>query len=197
VTRELSALNRLGTVAQQSDWGEAERLWREVHTRAAAAGNRVLAMAALNNLGVVTDDAAGQRGYYQQALALAREIGAQSSTALYIINLASADIRLGQLAAARAGLREGLALALRLGTLPSVVLAMLYFGFLAHAEGQTARALALCGLARQHPARSSDFQHYLNVRLAEWALEPSVVEAGMKAGEALDWDETVRELLKE
>ena len=31
---------------------------------------------------------------------------------------------------------------------------------------------------------------------AEWALDPSVVEAGMKKGEELDWEETVRELLK-
>jgi len=33
------------------------------------------------------------------------------------------------------------------------------------------------------------------VALTEWALDPSVVEAGMKKGEELDWEETVRELL--
>jgi hypothetical protein len=36
----------------------------------------------------------------------------------------------------------------------------------------------------------------LEITLAEWALDSSVVEAGLKAGEALDWEETVRELLK-
>jgi hypothetical protein len=32
--------------------------------------------------------------------------------------------------------------------------------------------------------------------LAEWALDPSVVDAGVKKGEELDWEETVRELLQ-
>jgi hypothetical protein len=31
--------------------------------------------------------------------------------------------------------------------------------------------------------------------LAEWALDPSVVEAWLKQGEALDWDATIKELL--
>ena len=106
------------------------------------------------------------------------------------------DIKLGQLAAARAGLREGLALAQRLGALPWVVGAVMDFADLAHAEGQTERALALLGLARNQPAWSSDHQRELDATLAEWALDPSVVEAGLKKGEALDWDETVKELLR-
>jgi hypothetical protein len=36
----------------------------------------------------------------------------------------------------------------------------------------------------------------MNITLAEWMLDPSVAEAGIKKGEELDWDETVRELLK-
>jgi hypothetical protein len=31
---------------------------------------------------------------------------------------------------------------------------------------------------------------------AEWALDPSVVEAGLAKGAELDWDETIEELLK-
>jgi hypothetical protein len=31
--------------------------------------------------------------------------------------------------------------------------------------------------------------------LTEWALDPSVMEAGLKKGEELDWDETVKELM--
>jgi len=178
---------------------EEERLYHEVHTRAMAAGNRATASVALNNLGAVVIDRkeyAAAREYMQQALALAREIGAQNSVALYLLNLAEIDIKLGQLAAARAGLHEGLALALRLGSLPWVVMGMKDFALLAYAEGQTERALALFGLARKQPAWSSDNQRELDAWFAERALDPSVVEAGMKAGEALDWDETVRELLK-
>jgi tetratricopeptide (TPR) repeat protein len=201
VTRELLALMRLGLVIRaQGDLDKDERLLTEVHTRAVAAGNRSLAKSALNNLGAVAEerkDYAGARDYYQQSLALAREIGSQSFIALGLINLADTDIKLGQLSAVRAGLREGLALAQRLGALPLAGEAVMNFGNLAHAEGQTERALALIGLAHKHPAWSSDMQHDLDMMLAEWALDPSVVEAGMKKGEELDWEETVMELLKE
>jgi hypothetical protein len=33
--------------------------------------------------------------------------------------------------------------------------------------------------------------------LAEWGLDPSVVEAGLAKGAELDWDETIGELLVE
>jgi predicted ATPase len=199
--RELSALNRLGlVVGQQGDLDEEERLMREVHTRAMVAGMRDRAQAALINLGVVADqrnDYAAAREFTQQALVLAREIGAQQFIALSLINLADGDIKLGQLAAARASLREGLALALRLGSLAWAVAAVIYFARLAHAEGQTERALALLGLARKHPAWSSDHQRDLDGPwFANWALDPSIAEAGMKEGEALDWAATLRELLK-
>jgi hypothetical protein len=72
----------------------------------------------------------------------------------------------------------------------------MYFGFLAHAEGQTERALAYIGLVRRQPAWGSDNQRILDAALAEWALDPSVAEAGLQAGESLDWDATVQELLK-
>jgi hypothetical protein len=37
----------------------------------------------------------------------------------------------------------------------------------------------------------------MDMTLAEWALEPSVVEASMAKGAELDWDKTIEELLKE
>jgi tetratricopeptide (TPR) repeat protein len=189
----------LAVVALQQDLTEAERLLREVHTRAVAASNRAIAATALNNLGQVHKERkeyTAAHGNYRQALPLAREIGAQNSIALYLLNLADLDIKLGQLAAARTGLREGLALAVRLGALPWVVAAVTFFANLAHAEGQTKWALALLGLACQHPAWNSGNQRGMEVDLAEWALDPAVVDAGLKAGEALDWDATVRELLR-
>jgi hypothetical protein len=96
----------------------------------------------------------------------------------------------------RAGLREGLVLALRLGALPRVVSAVKNFAYLAHAEGQTGRALALLGLARRHPAWSSDLQRHTLATLARWALDPAVAEAGQAQGAGLDWDATIQELLR-
>jgi hypothetical protein len=91
-------------------------------------------------------------------------------------------------------LRDGLALALRLGYLRMVLMAVTSFSYLAYAEGQAEQALALLGLARQHPAWSYEHQHGIDTMLAEWGLDPSVVEAGMAKGAELDWDETIREL---
>jgi tetratricopeptide (TPR) repeat protein len=200
VTSELFALNRLGVVAiNQHDLAEAERLFTEVHTRAVAVGNRERAMIALNNLSAVAEerqDHAADREYGQQALALAREIGAQQAIVLSLNNIAILDIQLGRFAEARAGLREGLALALHLSVIPWVVLAVFSFGYLAHAEGQTERALALCGLARLQPAWEYDFQIGLDDALAQWALDPAVVEAGLAKGAELDWNATIQDLLK-
>ena len=57
-------------------------------------------------------------------------------------------------------------------------------------------ALAPIGLARRQPAWNSDHQHSMDIILAEWALDPSVVEAGLAKGAELDWDKTIEELLK-
>jgi hypothetical protein len=73
----------------------------------------------------------------------------------------------------------------------------MFFGELAHAEGQIERALALLGLARQHPAWGFEHKHEMDRLLAEWRFDPSVVEAGMAKGAELDWDETIVELLEE
>ncbi|MBP7686437.1 MAG: AAA family ATPase [Thermoflexales bacterium] len=198
--RELAALNRLGKLAMMQDnLAEAEQISTDILRRAVATGNRYRAMGALNNLGVIAanrKDLAASREYAQDALALAREIGAQNAIALFLINLAADDIELGQLAVARARLREGLTRALRLGALPSVEWAVMHFASLVHAEGQTGRALALVGLARSHPAWSKDLQRGWDETLAEWNLDPEVMEAGLAEGATLDWAATIQELLE-
>ncbi|MFN2110397.1 MAG: ATP-binding protein, partial [Anaerolineae bacterium] len=199
LNRELFALNRLATMCIRDDLVEAEQLLHEVHRRAVAAGNRERATAALNNLGVVADE--GQdfvmaREYFQQALALAREIGAQQMVALYLSNLAYVNIKLGELDAAREDLRAGLALALRLGVLPRLVNAVMYFADLFQAEGQSERSLALLGLARCHPAWNNAHERELEAALVRWSLDPAVVETGLAKGAELDWHTTIQELLK-
>ena len=200
VTRELFALNRLGTVYVKIDLAEAERLFTEVHTRAVAVGNRQLAMVALSNVSVVTDerqDLALAQEYSLLALAIAREIGAQSDIAFSLLNLAEGNIKLGNLPAAHTQLREGLSLARHLGAQRSVEGAVSYFAHLAYAEGQTERALALLGLAHRQPEWNYDDQRDLDETIALWALDPAVVEAGMAKGAELDWEQTIEELLKD
>jgi tetratricopeptide (TPR) repeat protein len=200
LTRELFALNRLGVLYIQVDLAQTERFLMEVHTRAVAAGNRERAMTALNNLGMVAykrKDYSLARDNFEQALVLGRETGVQDMVTLGLLNMADADILLGNLSAARAELHEGLTYSLRLGILRLVVAAVTDFANLAYAAGQTERMLALYGLARRQPAWSSDSQDGLDEMLAQWALDPAVVEAGMAQGAELDWEQTIAELLKE
>ena len=200
VTRELFILNRLGTVMyNKGDLTEAERLHKEVYARAVAAGNRERAVTALGNLGETArqrKDYMLAREYIQQGLAIAREADMSFVIAIGLISLALVNIALGDLPTARNQLSEGLVLAQRIGAQHWVVAGVLNFAFLILVEGQTDRALALCGLARCHPAWSNDAQYDLNAVLADRALDPSVVEAGLKQGEKLDWDTTIQELLK-
>jgi tetratricopeptide (TPR) repeat protein len=200
VTRELFALNRLATMAKaEGNLAEAEHLLTEVHTHAVAVGNRERAQVALNNLGEVAKERKNYtlaRDNYRQALVLAREVGNQLNIALFLINLAEIDIRLMQLESGHARLKEGMALALRIGALAWIVTAVMCFANLAYTEGQIERALMLLGLACHQPACSSDHLRDMNIYLAEWALDSSVVDAEMRKGETLDWEITIKELLK-
>jgi class 3 adenylate cyclase/tetratricopeptide (TPR) repeat protein len=200
VTFELRALHRLGWVSASSgDLAEAELLYQEVYQRATALGDRYLAMAALGNLAEVMNthrDLPRAQAYDQQYLVLAREIGAQDNIALGLINLADKDIQLGQLFAARAELREGLALACQLGVIPNILVGVLIHAYLAHAEGQTERALALLGMLQRHSAWDREFQRVMDEELARWNLDPQVVQVGLARGIQLDFDAIIKTLME-
>jgi tetratricopeptide (TPR) repeat protein len=199
VTRELFALNRLGALALREDLAEAERIFKELHTRALAAGNRERVMAALINLGNALNerqDFLAAREYTYQAYTLARALGVQDVIALGALNLADIDLSLGQFAAARSEIHEGLTLALRIGLPPRVLQAVRMLAYLNHYEGRTERALALLGLAQRQPAWTDEHQRDAETVLSHWALDPAAVEAGLAKGAALDWDRTIQELLK-
>jgi adenylate cyclase len=200
VTRELFALGRLASVIQdQGDFEGAKAVFSDMHTRAAASGNRERAMNALMNLGQIADkqkDFVRGQACGHQALALAREIGAQQTVALCLIGQASTFIHLGDMSAARGKLREGLSLAWRIGVQPWVVWAVTIFADLAYYDGQTDRALALYGLAQLQPAFIRSFQYDLDTRLAEWGIESGESAAGLARGHLLDWDATIKTLLQ-
>jgi class 3 adenylate cyclase/tetratricopeptide (TPR) repeat protein len=195
----MMALNRLGVVSGAlGEPAEEERCYQETLSLALALGNRERAAAALNNLGAQ----AGEQGnwqkarvYYQRALEFSRETGAQQGLALHQVNLGLANIQLGYLAEAGQLLREGTALAWRLGALPVIVSALTYFGILAHAEGYQERALQLIGLARTNPAFDSEAEREIGLYMAEWQLDPALVEAGLQAGTELNLAAVINELI--
>jgi hypothetical protein len=78
-----------------------------------------------------------------------------------------------------------------LGTPHDVLRAVLHYAYLAAAEGELDRALALYGLARRHPAFSSDDRHGVEQDLALWGLDAATIETGMARGAELDFEATV------
>jgi tetratricopeptide (TPR) repeat protein len=197
--RTLFALNRLGTVmGALGRVTEETRLYEEVQTLAQQTGNRDRLMTALNNLGTV----AQERGnlalaqlYYRQALEIAQEVGVQDSIILYGTNIAYADSKLGNLQSAEQDGRKYLAQAIESGALPWVIVGIFTFAELAHVRGDTDLALALLGLAQNHPAYSRDNRRMAELCQAEWQIDKVTFEAGLSKGATLDFDTVIHELL--
>ena len=199
VTRELAARNGLGVVCMHTDGDRSERILTEVLRRAHAVGSRERIMTSLANLGVLADERAhdeAARGFHQQALALARELGAQYNIAHYLSNLAGSEIALGDIPNAKAHNLEALTLAHRLGTQYVMVQSLCNTVEIAYGEGRRVWALALVGLMRRQPAWSSEDSHWIDLMLTQWTLDPAEAEAGMAVGDALDWDTSIQDLLK-
>ncbi len=158
-TLELMSLNRLGTMAYlKGDMATARSYYRTCLDLAQATGNMEREATALMNLGALAhrggDTEAGVI-YYRDALTHYRELGRSEQIVMALGNLAEAGIDRGDLAEARVDLREGLALAWRLGLLPRALVLLFVYGRLLAAEGQTEAAAATLRLVLHHPATES------------------------------------------
>jgi len=158
-TLELMSLNRLGTMAYlKGDMATARSYYRTCLDLAQATGNMEREATALMNLGALAhrggDTEAGVI-YYRDALTHYRELGRSEQIVMALGNLAEAGIDRGDLAEARVDLREGLALAWRLGLLPRALVLLFVYCRLLAAEGQTEAAAATLRLVLHHPATES------------------------------------------
>lgn len=197
----LMGLNGLGVVAGALGNPTAEEdYYQRTFRLAVSIGNRERAATALNNLGAQ----AGEQGqwqkawdYYVHALETSRETGAQTGLALRQINLGYAGIKLGRIDEARQYLREGAALARRIGTLPVMISAIIYFALLAYTLGDVERALQLFGLVKANPVYDSEAEREVQIFLAQWQLDPVRVQAGLESGATLNFDVVLDELLRE
>ena len=158
-TLELMSLNRLGTMAYlKGDLATARAYYRTCLDLAQATGNMEREATALMNLGALAHrggDTEAGLAYYRDALAHYRELGRSEQVVMALGNLAEAGIDRGELAGARTDLREGLALAWRLGLLPRTMVLLFVYGRLLAAEGQPEAAAATLRLVLHHPATES------------------------------------------
>jgi len=199
LTRESQALNVLGIVAAaRRNLEEAERFYQESLIVARRAGNPKRESAALGNLGetaYLRGDYAAAQTFARSAIAIGKELGDQSGLMISLGNLAQATLRLGDLCAARDGAGETLALARQLSNEAEMGWGVFLFSQLCLAEGDLARGLALCGLARAHPALGSTVLTEINEELARLDLPPAEIETALAAGAALDFETVVQEIL--
>ena len=190
-TLELMALNRLGTMAYlRGDLETARDYYQTCLDLARQSGNLEREATALMNLGALAHrggDPGGGLAHYRAALAHYRELGRSEQVVMALGNLAEAAVDRGDLETAGDDLREGLALAWRLGLLPRVTVMLFVYGRLLAARGDRAGAAAVLRLVLHHPATESQTRPQIAALLAEWgeAVDGPAAELEGVIGEIL------------
>jgi tetratricopeptide (TPR) repeat protein len=154
---------------------------------------------ALLNLGNIVyqlGDYAAALVYGRAAGERLRELGQVPTEMIALGNVAQAELKLGDAAAARRGAREALLLARSLGALPDLLWTVYLFGLILAETGQTARALAIYGLARAHSALEYQVLVEIDEEIARLGLPVAEVEAGLAAGARLDLETVIEEILE-
>jgi tetratricopeptide (TPR) repeat protein len=197
---ESSALNLTGLVALSSrDSARAAGFFNESLTLARRANHLSFEARALVNLCAAAEmggDHPAAREYGEAAVERYRELGMQHSLTIALANLAETDLKMGDVAAARRGARETLSLALELGHMSRILMAIQIFGLILTEEGRPDRALSLFGLALAHPALEYQSRTVSQEAIARLGLNGDEIEAGLAAGTALDLETVVQEILE-
>ena len=153
---------------------------------------------ALTNLGSNAyrrGDYIAARAYGRAAQERHQSTGEQQSLLITLGNVAQADLKLGDVDAARRGAREVMVLSRKLGSPIDTVWAVSLLGQILAFERRTTSALALFGLARSQPAVEHQMLVDFDQEIAGLGLPAAEVEVGLSAGAALDFETVVREIL--
>jgi predicted ATPase/class 3 adenylate cyclase len=198
---ESRALNMLGNVAsQRQHLPQAEKYYQSALDLARASGNLSLEAIALANLGYnaySSDNYVAARDYALIALDKNRELGEKWNNMLNLAALTKAYLKLGDSSAARqVVMRDMLKLARSIEAPPLLVLIIHTSARILAVEGQLERSLALIGLIREHPLVPPNARIEIEEELAQIDLPLGKIEVGLAAGEALDFDTVVQEILE-
>ena len=150
----------------------------------------------LGDLAYRLGDYAAARTYGQAARERFQELGQLPAVVIPLCNVAQAELRLGNVAAARRSTLEALALARSLGRAPTILVSVVVFGQILAQEDQTTKALALFGLARNHPALWYEVQIEIDNELTRLDLPAEEAQAALAAGAGLDLETVVEEILE-
>jgi tetratricopeptide (TPR) repeat protein len=199
IVRETAALIMLGIISgERGDLDQSKTWTKSALDMARRAGHLNWEATCLVNLGSVARDRGDFRKaetYAQAALDLSRELGIQSLVITALNNLSEARIGLGETGAAAENAREVVVLARSMGATPFVLSGLLVFSEIAAAESDMSRALMLIGMARAHPALEYQTRAVIDGMIVRLDLPAAEIEAGLAAGDALDFNTVVQEIL--
>jgi predicted ATPase len=160
---------------------------------------------AQSNLGVVLQmrgDAEGVDGHYRAAIdhfersrALHQRLGAADLPIRDRLNMAETCTRLGRDDEARVLIRKSLATAVELRATSLQYVALLSEADRLLIGGDTQTSLAYLGMLRRVAAMGSMEQHEARRILERVQLPPDAIERGLAAGDALDLERVIQELL--
>ncbi len=198
-TQALYALNRQAVVAAvKQDLDRAEELFEECLHLARQVGNKERAGVILGNLG----ELAAIRGNYkdarrklQEALDIIREVGQQYAIGIGLLNLAATDLKLQKYDAAMQSVHELVTMAKKNNLSTLLIGGVLVYGQYIATQGTPQRALALFGMAKNHPAAHSDVTREAEQAIDTLGLAEDIVTAGLERGKALKLDDIVDEIL--
>ena len=139
------------------------------------------------------------RRYYQESLEVNRTIGSRYICGLLHGNLALVAAAERDAEEGRAQIRAALIEYRATGSFTVALEPLVALAEIAHADGDTGRALALLGLVRSHPANRQD--HQLEVERVLAAIRvarPGIdVESGLRSGDRLNLDDVVAQVLED
>jgi hypothetical protein len=137
--------------------------------------------------------------YAKQSVEIMREIGMRRGLLVGLGNLADYYLNLGEYNLVIPYLREAIQLAQQLDSPAWLLGHILTIAKLRLAENNFTSALALLGLARQHPASDSDIIEQVDGLLdkVQTTLPEAEIEAGLEAGKTLDLAVVIAEFLRE
>jgi tetratricopeptide (TPR) repeat protein len=194
-------LANLGMVVwRQGDYAAARRCFEDSLGTFQQLGDLRGVAGCLNNLGILAEhqaDYAEAVRDYEKSLGIKRQIGDRGGICATLNNLGNVALQQGDDQAAWAYFRQALAESTAIGALSLALGALARIARLQLRAGYGERAGAWLGLVQHHPATQQETREEIDSILVglreEWSREQ--LEAALEAGQGLDLDEIVSEVL--
>jgi class 3 adenylate cyclase/tetratricopeptide (TPR) repeat protein len=157
--------------------------------------NEARALLNRGNIAYFAGELADARSDTMAAIDRFQELGELLPLSIGLFNLAQAELKLGNPLNARQSSVEALRLALKLGYMPGVVFAVVFYAQYLVAGNDINQALGYYGLALSQPALENQVKQEIDYDLSQLDLPLDELKAGLAAGAALDFDTVVQEIL--